>query len=289
MKSWSIKLPCALAASLTLAVLSCDAHGQSRTLLDFQVSTDGQVWGEQVVVGGTAPVTVQVRAAVSFLNAGSGQRPLGLASINFQPTLTNWDPAGDRVRPFASWGENLTGGAVIDIAAPNTLYGRIIPFAMTGPAENNPYAVHVQRLHGVSSMRLALRSASAWPSPTSLENSNGTDGIACVQRAFGNLTPQDPFFSTRISEVVVFKFAVTLDPTSGPRSLTVDAPDSSLSRNWQTGLREAAWYSGLTDTYGRIKSEISVNGASIRVVPGPYAAGLAAILCLASPLRRRRA
>lgn len=289
MKSWSMNLLRAFAALMTPAMVCGGAHGQGRTLLDFQVSTDGQNWGEQVRVDGSTPVTVQIRAAVSFLASVSGQRPLGLASINFQPTLSHWDPTRDRVRPFASWGENLTGGAVLDIGGSATAFGRIIPFAMTGPTESNPYAVHVQQYNGVSSMRLALRSASQWPSPTSLENSNGTDGIACVQRAFGNLTPQDPFFSTRITQVIVFKYAVTVDPNTGPRSLTVDAPDSSLSRNWQTGVREAAWYSSLTDTYGRIKSEISVDGAQIRVIPGPSAAGLAAILCLATPLRRRRA
>lgn len=289
MRSWSSPRFCAMVASTAAAVLAAPAFGQGRTLLDFQVSADGQTWSNEVIVNGQTPATVQIRASVSYLSAGSTQRPLGLASINFQPTVTNWDASRDRVRPFAAWGENLTGGAVIDFAGPLVPFGRIIPFAMTGPDQSNPYAVHTQQYGGVSSMRLALRSAREWPSPNAIENSTGTDGIACVQRAFGNLTAQDPFFSTQISRVVVFKFAITIDAASGPRSLSVDAPESSLSRNWQTGIREAAWYSGLTDTYGRIKSEISVDGAMIRVIPGPCTAGLVTILCVATPRRRRRA
>ncbi|MCX5689857.1 MAG: hypothetical protein NTV94_08780 [Planctomycetota bacterium] len=289
MKSWSIKLIGAGAACMGLTLCTGIAHGQGRTILDFQVSTDGQNWRDQVTVGGTTPVTVQVRAAVSYVGTGSSQRPLGLASINFQPTLTNWNASRDHVRSFAASGENFNGGAVLDIPGPNTLYGRIMPFAMTGPGESNPYAVHVQEFGGVASMRLALRSATEWPSPHAIENSNGTDGLACAQRAFGNLTSQDPFFSTQISRVVVFKFAVTLDPSSGPRSMSVGAPESSLSRNWQTGLREAAWYSGLTDTYGRIKSEISVDDAAIQVVPGPCGAALVTIVSVGAALRRRRA
>lgn len=284
-----LRFNCAIAASVAVAAWTAGAAAQSRTLLDLQVSVDGRTWTNRVdlEVGGAA--TVQIRAVVSYASATSDQRPLGLAAINFQPTVSNWNVIHDRVQPFARSGENLTGGGVVDIPGTTTLFGRIIPFAMSGPSSSNPYAVHTQQVDGVSSMRLALRSAVEWPSPSAIENINGSDGIGCVQRAFGNLTARDPFFSTQVSGVVVFKYAVTIDTSSGARELQIDAPESSLSRNWQTGLREASWYSGLTDTYGRIKSEISVDGAAIRVIPGPFAAELATIMAIGTGLRRRRA
>jgi hypothetical protein len=221
------------------------------------------------------------------MNTAGTARPIGLASLSFQPTVSSWIAGSDSVLPFATTGTNNSGGAVLDVAGMNAPYGRIVPFAFTGPATSNPYFVHEQQIDGVSSARIALASADLWPSAATTSASSA-EGITCEQRAYLNVTDSDPYFAAATRQVVVFKFAISLDPSRGPRTLRIDAPEMGLSRNWQTGAPEASWYSSLTDTYGRTKAPIDVHGAAIVVIPqgSVFVQGLLGMCAIAT--RRRR-
>jgi hypothetical protein len=274
--------------TVALAMMAPSAFAQGRTTLDFQVSLDGRAWSDEVAV--TAGVTkVQVRALVTYTpGSPTSNRPIGLASINFQPSITAWNASSDSVLPFAAVGTNSNGGSVSDVAGARPAFGRIMPFAMTGPTSANPYVVHQQVVGGVSSMRLALRSATQWPGESGTENSAGVDGIACSQRAFLNVTPQDPLFAAQTSRVVVLKYAVNIAASAGMRVMEVGTPEAGLSRNWQTGEREASWYASVSDTYGQIKGKVLVDNATIRVIPGP-AAFFMVLAAIGPCVRRRRA
>ena len=278
---------CAVGA-VALAMTTASVFAQGRTTLDVQVSLDGRAWSDDVTVTGGV-TTVQVRATVTYTPGSvSSNRPIGLASINFQPSITYWNASSDSVLPFAALGTNSNGGAVPDVAGARSSFGRIMPFAMTGPTSANPYVVHEQEVGGVSSMRLALRSATQWPDASGTENSAGADGIACSQRAFLNVTPQDPLFAAQTSRVVVLKYAVNIDALAGMRLMDVGSPEAGLSRNWQTGEREASWYASVSDTYGQIKGKVQVDNATIRVIPGP-AAFFMVLAAIGPAIRRRRA
>jgi hypothetical protein len=117
--------------TIALAMTTAPAFALGRTTLDFQVSLDGRTWSDDVVL--TAGVTtVQVRAMVTYTPAAlSSNRPIGLASINFQPSITYWNASSDSVLPFAAVGTNSSGGGVPDVAGARSSFGRIMPFAMT--------------------------------------------------------------------------------------------------------------------------------------------------------------
>ncbi|MBS0195209.1 MAG: hypothetical protein JSR77_00465 [Planctomycetes bacterium] len=256
--------------------------------LDMQVSTDGVTWSNNVNVAPGA--TVLVRGKVSFIQTGTAT-PVGFASLTWQPTLSNWVAGTDVLNAFADRGNNTNGGSVSDTAGTAGPFGRISPFGATGPTSTDPYRGHTQTAAGVNYLRIARTTITNWAGdgPTTgtsaSNNFNGSGGLACVQKSSGNVGAADPPFQGSITDVVLFKFSVTV-AAPGTRTLTVDAPLAGMSRNTTTGAREAAWFSSGSDNFGGIKAEVAVNTATISVpTPGGLAAlGLGGLVAV----RRRR-
>ena len=180
------------------------------TVLTFQVSLDGVAWVPSVVLD-SGVRTVQVRATASFA-PDVASRPLGLANLNFQPTISNWSPLHDSLMGFASVGTNQTGGGVRDLPGMNAPLGRIMPFANTGPTASDPYHGHEQMMGGMRHLRLARTSTSNWPgdgpATNASNNSNGSGGIAISQKSWANVAANDPLFVGQIQDVVLFKFCL---------------------------------------------------------------------------------
>lgn len=277
-----------------LAVMSglcTSCLAQSTSLLSLSVSQDGVHWSQDLTLSGVNPV-VQVRATMTFQRGGGTLVPVGFASLTWQPIVSNWNPPSDWLLTFADHGNNSNGGSVRDIPGTSPEYGRMLPFAATGPTTSDPYRGHTQAWSGVNYLRIARTSITNWlgEGPTSgtagSNNFNGSGGIACVQKSMGNVGPTDPPFNSTISGVLLFKFGMVID-TSNIRTLTVDAPIDGMSRNSVTGAREASWFTDSSDNFGGLKTAVSTQAAVIRVLPAPTTG---AILGLAAAwgVRRRR-
>ncbi|MEY3231103.1 MAG: hypothetical protein RL689_1192, partial [Planctomycetota bacterium] len=243
------------------------------TRMAFETSLDGVSWagGVRSVPAGS---TVQFRCVVTFDPAGTTVSPVGFASLTFQPTVSNWTPA-DTLLPFATIGNNGSGGGVTDSSG---LYGRIIPFAATGPTSSDPYRGHLQANASVNYLRIARTTITNWigVGPTTgtvaANNFNGAGGLACVQKGFGTLVPTDPAPNTSVNGVVLVKFAMTLSPDASARQLQITAPIEGMSRNATTGAREASWYASNTDSLGSVKSSVVVEPAVVEICQPPVAA-----------------
>ena len=268
------------------------AAGQSRTLLDLTVSLDGINWLNAVTVDRPG-ITVQVRASVTYQGNGSTQIPTAFSFLTWQPTASNW-ATQDELLPFADRGNNLNGGAVTDQPGMPAPYGRIIPFASTGPTSSDPYRGHVQNAGGVNYLRIARTSITNWvgqgatSGTTASNNFNGAGGVANVQKSAGNVNPTvDPPFQRGITDIVIFKFALRLEPTALSRQVEIGAPTDGMSRNTASGAREASWFSGDGDNSGTIKAQVIVDGAMITVLPGPASIAMLGLAFTFVPRRRR--
>lgn len=275
-----------LIASIVAAAGLASLASADTSRLEFQVSTDGINWSSTANVNpGTQ---VQVRARMNFIQTGTST-PVGFATLTWQPTVSNWDSTNDTIAAFANQGNNTNGGAVADA---NGQYGRILPFASTGPTSSDPYRGHTQSNAGVNYLRIARTTITNWvgQGPTSgtaaSNNFNGSGGIANVQKSSGNVGSADPPYNAAIANVMLFKFAVTVGGTA-TRSLVVDAPQEGMSRNSTTGVREAAWFSSTADNFGSLKAAVETVTATINIVPAPGGLALLGLGGLAISRRRR--
>ena len=274
-----------------LLMAGCAAAGAKAqtTRLDVQTSVDGINWagGNRVVEPGTA---VKVRFKASFISGGSPISPIGFSSLTFQPTFSNFT-SSDVLSPFAASGNNTNGGSVLD--TPNGPFGRISPFASTGPTSSDPYFSHRQTISNVDYLRVARRSITNWvgvggtSGTAAANNFNGAGGFACAQKGVSLRTTSDPAFNGGTSDVVLVKLAFTLGAGVNPRALTIDVPQAGILRNQTTGAREASWFSSSTDNFGSIKTPVQVNVATVTVVPAPASLGVL-LLGTAAVMRRRR-
>ncbi len=261
------------AACFALTVSLTGAAHASSTALTFQASTDGVVWNS--IVTAQPGQRVLVRITATYTQRTPGPAPMGLASIYFQPTLMNWSAGNDSMLDYAASGTNATGGAVPDISGIDAPLGRISPFAATGPTDRDPYITHEQSVLGRNFARIARASATQWPLPWTTGNTGGSGSVVATQRAVVNTVPSEGPFNFGLAQVVVMKFgfvAGTATPgsTGGPpRRLMVSTPPQTLLTNWQTGTPEAAWYASETDTFGQIRSNVTIIPASITIIPAP--------------------
>jgi len=277
----------------TLAGLTSIAAAQSRSILDITVSLDGVTWTNELTVD-RPDRTVQVRATLTYERQDGDPTPIALASLTWQPTASNW-LAADTLLPFADRGNNSNGGGVPDIAGSPAPYGRILPFAATGPTTSDPYRGHVQLVGGINYLRIARASITSWAGdgPTSgtaaANNFNGAGGLACVQKSVGNVNPSsDPAFRAGTTDVPIFKAAVQFHLAAAARTVVFDAPLSGMSRNSTTGEREASWYQSEADNFGSIKAGVIVDIATVHVLPNPGALAILAAATLTITARRRR-
>lgn len=269
-----------LSAVIAVAGMSLAATGQT-TRLVVETSADGLTW-----LSGTRFVspnsTVLFRYRASFDADDTAANPIGLASLTFQPVIANPTLGQDVIGPFADIGNNGNGGSVVlDDSPLDGPFGRISPFAATGPAGLLRYAVksHSSGSGGAPGgrwLRIARSDITRWvgTGPTSgtaaVNNFNGAGGIACVQKAAGNLSPTDPPFHAGINNVSMAQFALFVGPQVGPRTLVIDAPVDGMSRDATTGARQASWFAHGADNFGSVKAPVSVIPAQVAVVSDPW-------------------
>ncbi|MEY3229914.1 MAG: hypothetical protein RL689_1, partial [Planctomycetota bacterium] len=240
------------------------------TRVVVETSVDGVTWSNnpRTVNPGA---NVQVRYKVSFDPAGTTATPAGFASVTFQPTISNWITGQDTLSPFAASGNNTNGGSVTEASG---LFGRITPFASTGPVASDSYRGHVQTVGGVTYLRIARTTITNWigqglTSGTSAANNfNGAGGLACVQKGFSLVTANDPPFNPATADIVVAKFGLTISSAIQSRTLVADAPTAGFSRNPTSGAREGSWFASNTDNFGSIKAAAGVSPATIIVGTG---------------------
>lgn len=283
-----------------LAGLTGYAAAQTNsTELRFEVSTDGLNWGSEVSHNpNEGQRRILVRAMVSWASTGTVV-PIGFASMTWQPVITNVR-SGDSVPNFANQGNNTNGGGVsLDGTPLDGPFGRIRPFAATGPSGLQSYATHAHTNNAGgapagSYIRFARNDITNWmgTGPTTgsdaVNNFNGAGGIAVVQKSFGQVSPGvDPPFQFGIADINIFQFAIDVD-TLAPgevRMLNLLAPLEGISRDLTTGQRSASWFASNSDNFGSIKAPVNVFGAQINLVPSP--AALSLLMCGGLTLNRR--
>lgn len=288
---------------LAVAGLAAAANAQSK--LDVQVSLDGVNWADSVEVTANSAETRTVLVRYTMTWLGTAATPVGFASLTFQPTVGG-ARAVDSFQAFANQGNNGTGGGVdLDGSPLDGPFGRLKPFAGTGPSGAQSYITHRHTggaggapndlPAGESYLRIARNDVTRWcgTGPTSgtsaANNFNGAGGVACVQKGSGNVSATDPPFQGGITNVEVMRLALTVGGVGNGEmhDLTLGAPVEGMSRNSTTGAREASWFSSGSDNSGSIKGAVTTDGATIHITPAPGALALLGLGGLVAGRRRR--
>lgn len=246
-----------LALAFTFPALAIDAH------LATQVSRDGISWYDRLDVYPSEQVIVrlQVRAAnLDFV------RPMGLAGVTTQPTLSGWT-AGDTRLPFST--PNGTG---VDEFL-NDQYGRVAPFSSSGMRSDSASGLLTSFVDPGGVLRFAGANA---PTMTT----NVAWGVSTGQLPLS--IAGDTFHWGVIA--TVFRYAIRLDPElSTERSLVASVPLESVVQ------RRASYYwcgACTSSLLAPVRSD-TIFPAVIHVVP----AGSSAIALAGSAVylwRRRR-
>jgi len=266
-----------------VAVAGLSVAASAATTVNMLVSTNGTDFSNSVnLSANTGLQTVQVLVSVSTDNAAA----LGLGSMIFQPTVSNWT-ATDALVPFTSaFGSNTStpSGAVPDASGQ---YGRITPFAAVSNTSAQRLFGHVNNnVSGVNYLRIAQAQVTSWIGGTG--NTSGGSGVNIKQLSNIGRTASDPAFNTQLTNVHVFRFAVQIDTSVANRSsLTVNAPaDGFGNLNTTTGQREVYWYASLNEASGTIR-EVPTVVAGIINIPTPGALALLGLGGLTVARRRR--
>ena len=278
------------------------AFSQGTTQLDLQSSADGVVWSDntEIQLGAGETRTVLVRALVTWVGT---QVPTGFASLTWQPAFGNVRHGIDSVQGFANQGNNTNGGSVVLDGTPlDGPFGRISPFASSGPSVGSAQRYQPIAHSGGSGgapagdyLRIARNDITRWmgTGPTSgtaaVNNFNGAGGIACVQKSQGNVGSADPAYEPRITNVAIFQIALTVGGVADGTTHIIDllAPTDGMSRNTTTGDRQASWFSGGGDNSGSLKGTVLVDPGTITITPAPGAITLFACGVFAAARRRR--
>jgi uncharacterized protein (TIGR03382 family) len=271
------------------AGFAATVNAVDNTRIDWQVSLNNTTWSTSV---NAAPGdTVFVRSLVTYTGTES---PLGLASLVFQPTVSNWDstPPADTLLPFVNGGagsNTSTPLGVVTNTADPTQFGRITPWGRSALSTTSFLRGHVHTggAGGAPAgtwLRIAQAQVTSWIAGTG--NTTGGSGVPIAQLSNVGRTTNDPAFNTSLLNIEVFKFGIVLGDLI-PRTMIVDSPEEGFgNRNSTTGEREVYWFATLTEATGSIRGTAVVNTASIVVVPAPGAAALLGLGALV--IRRRR-
>jgi MYXO-CTERM domain-containing protein len=267
-----------------VAGLALLARGQANVVME--VSPAGaETWSNTIAANPGQSVDVRVRVGYS----GTAQ-PLGLASMYFQPTISNWRNTGsvDVFGPLVNGGQGSNTstpiGAVPDASGQ---YGRIIPFASRATNAFQTLTGFVQAVSSVTYLRVAQQYATDWIGQGL--NTDGDRGVPITQLSNFGRTTSDPAFSNSLQNVVVFKFKITLSNDPVLRTMLVDAPAGGFGNlNTTTGVREVRWYGAMNESTGSIVGAANVTTATITEVPSPGVLALAGAGGLAALRRRKR-
>jgi hypothetical protein len=262
------------------------------TTVEILLSTNGVDFSSTINPpgGGSGLQTIQVLVSVSTTNPNA----IGLGSMIFQPTVSNWTST-DALVPFtAAFGSNTStpSGAVADASGQ---YGRITPWAAVSNSSAQRLFGHVHQNGSGGAppggfLRIAQAQVTSWIGGTA--NTSGGSGVNIKQLSNIGRTASDPAFNGNVTSVHVFRYAVQLDTSairggSGLLGVRFDAPASGFGNlNTTTGQREVYWYANLNEASGSIREVPTVIPGII--APSPGAIAVIGLGMMGVARRRRR-
>ena len=263
-----------------IAGLASVARGQG--LVELQVSPHlSETWTNSI--NALPGDSIDVRVRLSYTGTAA---PLGLGSMEFQPTLSNWDASGVNQDTFTPLFNGGTGGGrttpLGEVLNSSGQYGRIIPYGYRFDSATAPVTGIVNVVSSISYLRLARSINTSWIGDG--QNVNGWNGIQLAQLNNTGRIPSDLPFSTRLQNLTVLKFNLVLSTDPLARTLTLDTP-----RAGYLDTQAIKWYANMTEALGSISGDPTVAPGTINVVPGPGVLALAATGVGLLLRRRRRA
>lgn len=273
-----------IASLVAVAGIAVAANADVNSRMDMLVSTDGVNF--LPAVNANPGDTIQVLVSVSYTGTAS---PLGLASLVFQPTVSNFhttDTALAFVNNGAGSNTSTPAGVIADAAGS---YGRISPWGRTAMTTTTAITNFNNNSVGQPAggwLRIAQHQVTSWIGGAG--NTSGGSGVNIAQLANVGRTTSDPAFNSTLTNVHVFRFGFTLDSSTAFRDLTVDAPANAFGNyNSTTGERETRWWADLNENTGSIVGTALVVPGIVHVVPSPASLALLGLGGLAMARRRR--
>lgn len=273
-----------IAAFLAAAGASSTASAVVNTSIVFQVSSDGVNWSTRV-----EPIpgqTISVRALVSYTGTAA---PIGLASLVFQPTMSN-ALSTDVVAPFINGGVGSNTSTPPGVIQPSDTvnFGRVSPWgrsatsstsALRGFFHTNPVG------DGVNYLRIAQSQVTSWIGGQG--NTSGGSGVNIAQLSDVGRTTSDPAFNSSLSNIYIFKWGVTVG-AGHFEDMVIDAPLGGFGNvNTTTFDREVYWFANMNEATGSIRGTATVTTAVIGI-PAPTPLALLGLGGLLAGRRRRR-
>ena len=202
----------------------------------------------------------------------------GIAGVNTQPTVSNWNTATDSLAAF-----NTTGV----VANLNTQYGRKSFAGSVNLPVSSALRGHTNNVSGVSYLRIAQNNTTNWVGvgPTAgtsgANNFNGAGGVTTTQYPPSLAGAQ---FISNLTALEIQRFQITV---GGAALRTLEISSSPLALSELDGLRRVQWYtdSGLLTPFD--DNAITFNSALVNVVPTPGAIALLGMGGLLAARRRR--
>jgi hypothetical protein len=283
------------AAAIAAIVVSAGAaHAEVNTRVEYQVSPAlAETWSSSL--NALPGDSIDIRIRVSYVGT---QQPLGLGAVMYQPTVSNWDGSGpsvDVLAPIAvGFGDALPIqtpiGSVPD--APG-MYGRMRGLARSanGPTPTVPvrsFEMGHQQVHnGVSYLRIAQSNVTNWQAGAA--SPVGSGGVESSQWSVGSRPANAQPFDSRLTDIVMYKFNITLSSDLTLRQMIATTPQE-LFAYWDSGFTQARarWIANTSEAVGSIRGEYEAIPAVIHVVPAPAGAMVLWGLIGGGMLHRRR-
>lgn len=283
---------------IAVAGLAAAANAQ-QSQLNILVSKDGVNWSSSVTVNQPAGDSGRVYVGY-FMTYVGGVAPNAFASLTFQPTFSNVRAGVDTMAAFANQGNNTNGGAIDPRANYSAAggFGRLKPWAATGPSTSQTYVVH-QHAGGSGGApagnyyRIARNDVTRWmgtgatSGTAAVNNFNGAGGVVTGQKQ--SPTAADPARVSGHENLLLMVLAMDTGvvPAGVTHTILAQAPTDGMSRNSTTGAREASWYANTSENAPSIKAPVVVFDGEINIIPAPGALALLGLGGLVAGRRRR--
>jgi len=264
-----------------VAVAGIAAAANAQSIIDLQVSLDGVTWSDSV--NALPGQTVETRLVFTYTGGGA---PIGFASAVVQPTVSNWgaDLGFLGLVNNGQGANNTTPAGVVD-DVPGA-YGRIRPFGRNSYGATNALKGFTQSSGGVDYLRIAQTQATSFPG--GFGNSTGNAGIQIAQLSNVGRTVIDPAFQFGSTGVVGFKFGFTIAAgTTDFRSLDVNIPLAGIGNRDPLLGGQVYYFATLTEATGSIRGAVTVDGATVNIIPAPGALALLGLGGIIGGRRRR--
>jgi len=278
-----------IASLVAVAGMSAAANAIVNTSITWQVSTDNTNWSFDVDVPNNANTLVYVRGRVSYAGTAA---PLGLASLIFQPTVSNWDNT-DALSAFVNGGQGSNTSSptgVVTNQTDVTQFGRVSPWGRSSLGSTNFVRGFANTSVGQPAggwLRIAQAQVTAWIGGTG--NTTGGSGVPIAQLANVGRTASDPAFNSSINNIVVFKMGLTINGAVASRTqLDVDSPTAGFGNlDSASGERQVYWWADMNELTGSIRGAATVVPGHIHITPTPGALALLGLGGIAAGRRRR--